>query len=292
MAVTYSDQNWDSHKRHREYVAKHHGQWIGLLDNNGTPLMDLPAPVEMRAGSSRNAPANIELTIPVAGAAGATHPIVGELIADNLGKTTASGELAPVMDKTLFLAVERAGAPRRTYWVVMATVKGEDRPQTLTIQGVDCLKLLTRMPAMSSPDSWRNNFARITRDWVGDSQQGSTLSRARWVCGVDMFGSTIQSSQQGAAFDVIGQMLTQCLQAAFRLAGITSNYPIQVAHYPQGRGRMLLLRREDKSLLETIMPAAIAAGINIKASMWLPKDPPVAGLQLTQPTVVISLTES
>lgn len=41
--------NWINHKKHREQVIQDEGRWIGLLDENGEPLIDLPPIITMKA---------------------------------------------------------------------------------------------------------------------------------------------------------------------------------------------------------------------------------------------------
>ncbi|MBH5303519.1 hypothetical protein I8F82_11925, partial [Corynebacterium ulcerans] len=50
--------DWENHKKHRDQVIADQGQWLGLLDENGTPMMDLPPVMEMRMPEATNDPSS------------------------------------------------------------------------------------------------------------------------------------------------------------------------------------------------------------------------------------------
>ncbi|WP_258863539.1 hypothetical protein [Corynebacterium ulcerans] len=52
-----------------------------------------------------------------------------------------------------------------------------------------------------------------------------------------------------------------------------------------------MVRPTDRSIWEELAPLAAAAGVGISAAMWWPTDPPVKGLQLKQPTIVIKVEQ-
>ena len=48
--------DWTAHRKHREQIIADTGQWIGLLDADGSPLMDLPPVVSMVAPEANSFP--------------------------------------------------------------------------------------------------------------------------------------------------------------------------------------------------------------------------------------------
>ena len=103
---------WEQHKKHRAQVIADIGQWIGLLDADGVPILDVPPVVELKAPQAGNAPTSFECTINVATGYGVVHPIVDELVADNLGIVGGDGQLVPAAQKTRMIVVEREGERR------------------------------------------------------------------------------------------------------------------------------------------------------------------------------------
>lgn len=286
--------DWTAHRKHREQAIADTGQWVGLLDADGSPLMDLPPVASMVAPETRNDPGSLELTVLCRSSRGIIHPAVTELVAKQLGVLSPEGKLVPVADQTRFVAIERAGVPRRVYWVTHTVARGDaDAPATLTIHGVGLTKLLSRFPAMSAPTTWQQSFKRFERDWVGPENTKFTFSQPRELAGMKLVTVADGATLDGPAEATIRRLITESLAAAFRVAGIIKNLPIQVAATPTGRpSPRILLRPTDGPLLEEIAQPAAAAGVIITARMWWPGDPPVTGLALSLPTVVVAVEQA
>lgn len=286
--------DWVAHLKHRNQTTADFGQWIGLLNADGEPMMDLPPAIALTAPSSRNAPSSLELKIPCRGrTVGVVHRAVTELIAEQLGTLTPQGQLVPVVDKTRFVAIERAGV-RRVYWVTHTIADGgADAPSTLTIHGVDLLKMLSRFPAISAPTTWKNSFRRFTRDWVGPEDTTVQFAKPRDLTGMQMVTVADGATLEGPAEDTIRRLISESLIAAYRVAGITSDFPIQVDPNPTGKSSpRILLRPTDGPLWEEIAQPAAAAGVQISTRMWWPQDPPIAGMSLVKPTIVVTVAQS
>lgn len=286
--------DWTTHRKHREQIIADTGQWVGLLDADGNPLMDLPPVVSMVAPEARNDPGSLELTVLCRSTRGIIHPVVTELVAEQLGVLSPEGKLVPVADRTRFVAIEREGVPRRVFWATHTVARGDaEAPATLTIHGVGLTKLLSRFPAMSAPTTWRSLFKRFERDWVGQENTKVTFSRPRELAGMKMVTVADGATLDGPAEATIRRLIAESLDAAFRVAGITKDLPIQVATTPTGRpSPRILLRPTDGPLLEEIAQPAAAAGVIITARMWWPGDPQATGLTLALPTVVVTVEQS
>ena len=286
--------DWTTHRKHREQIIADTGQWVGLLDADGNPLMDLPPVVSMVAPEARNDPGSLELTVLCRSTRGIIHPVVTELVAEQLGVLSPEGKLVPVADRTRYVAIEREGVPRRVFWATHTVARGDaEAPATLTIHGVGLTKLLSRFPAMSAPTTWRSLFKRFERDWVGPENTKVVFSRPRDLAGMKMVTVADGATLDGPAEATIRRLIAESLDAAFRVAGITKDLPIQVATTPTGRpSPRILLRPTDGPLLEEIAQPAAAAGVIITARMWWPGDPQATGLTLALPTVVVTVEQS
>lgn len=287
-------KEWEEHRAHRQQVVADVGQWIGLADEDGEPIMDIPSAIELSAPETRGEPAALKLTVSVTNMYGQLSPLVGELIADKLGVVDDQGQLVPIVDATRFVVIERAGV-RRTFRVEFVVAEGAgSRPSTLTIHGTDMLKVLSRFPAMSAPTTWENKWRRFTRDWVGPDNTGIGFVKPRDLAGMTMVTVADGATVSGPAEQVIRRVVSESFEAAFRLTGVKRPYPVQVI--PQSRSSKisptLLLRPTDKSLWEEVAPHAALAGVRLSAFMWWPGDTQPPGLELSQPTIVISCEQT
>lgn len=284
--------DWDNHRKHRDAVARDHGQWVGLCDQDCVPMHDLPPTMELTAPETRLAPQSLQVKIAARSRAGVTNPVVDELIAADLGRVDTQGQLIPANNKTRFIVVERPGVPRRAYTVTHAVAEGIGvAPAVLTIHGTDMLRLLSGIPAMSAPTTWTGEWTTFTRDWAGPENQGITFSTPRDLAGMKLVTVADGATIEGPAEDTIRRLVTESLTAAFRVAGVT-DHPIQVVPTPTGvPSPRVLIRPTDKPLWEEIAPIALASGVRITATMWWPGDPVPTGLTLTQPTVIVRVEQ-
>ncbi|WP_235504367.1 hypothetical protein [Corynebacterium ulcerans] len=132
--------DWENHRKHRDQVIADQGQWLGLLDENGIPMMDLPPVMEMRMPEATNDPASGMVKLRVQSASGIVHPVIHQLIADGLGKTDDVGRLVPLSEATRFIAIERAGA-RCVFRVEFAVAEGgAGAPSTLEVHVHDMIR--------------------------------------------------------------------------------------------------------------------------------------------------------
>lgn len=287
--------NWENHKKHRDQVIADQGQWLGLLDENATPMMDLPPVMEMRMPEATNDPASGMVKLRVQSASGIVHPVIHQLIADGLGKTDDVGRLVPLSEATRFIAIERAGS-RRVFRVDFAVAEGgAGAPSVLAVHGTDMLKTLARFPAMSGPPTWTGKWTRFTRDWAGPENVGVQFDKPRDLQDIKMVTVADGATEQGAAEPLIRKIISDSLAATWRAIGredLLADPPVQVDPNPSGRkSKNILIRPTDRSMWEELAPLAAAAGVSISAAMWWPTDAPISGLNLKSPTIVIKVEQ-
>lgn len=279
--------DWESHARHREQHIKDHGQWIGLLDQDGVPLCDMAPIVEMNAPETNREPSSLEMEVKVRSRRGLVHPVVKHLVADRLG-VDDEGALQPVMDSTRLVVVQRGVHPdtRRAYRVVSAQPRGgRDAPATMGIDGVDLLDMLDAIPCPSIPATWTGEWVETDRDWGAVWTESHRIQDIRMATIAD--GYTVA----GPAEETIRNLIQRSLDTVFRAVGVSDNPPIVVD--PTGSGLVsppVILRPTDDSIWSTVAAPAAAAGVRIRAHLWLPGDTwGPAGL--TSPTVVIRVEQ-
>lgn len=286
--------DWDFHKLHREQIAEDQGQWVGLLDADGEPMFDAAPLRALSAPRMRNAPAALKAVFGIKSRRGIVHPIVDELIGEDLGRVTAQGALKVSSKETRFLAVERPGGVRRVYRVAYARAQGQGAaPAVLEVHGNDVLKYLSLFSAMSAPTTWTDNWTTFTRDWVGPEGQEILFNNPRDLTGMQMVTVADGATIEGPAESTIRRLISESLHASFRVAGVADDPPLVVS--PTGSGVQsphVLIRPTDQILWDEVAPVAAAAGVVITASMWWPGDPPEAGLDLVKPTIVVHIEQS
>lgn len=83
---------WEQFAKHRSAVIRDYGMWIGLMDNNMEPIVDMPAPVSIDAPITRMTPSSCKAVFKTR-VDGHIHPMVDYLIAENLAKVDEQGQL-------------------------------------------------------------------------------------------------------------------------------------------------------------------------------------------------------
>ncbi|MCX7491465.1 hypothetical protein OS127_02835 [Corynebacterium sp. P6129] len=275
--------DWAAHKQHREQVIADHGQWVGIVDEDGIPLWDLPPVMTLTAPEVMNAPESAKGVLQVGGRYEARHPVVDELIADLTDIVSDDGSLSPVSEATRMLVVERAGGYRRAYTVTHTVATGAAAPEQLEINAVGVLDVLRTLPAPSRPDAWKHHFHRIDRDWVKPWEQ------ARDVAAIELEERRGRAVIEGPALQAIHEVIEGSLTAVFRAMGVEDPWPV-VVETPASGGPETVIALEDRTIWDTIIPYAAAAGVRVSARLWWPGDPPVpAAHRGNAPTIVIRL---
>lgn len=276
---------WQRHRAHREQVMADTGQWVGLADENGVPICDLPPLLEMMAPQVRGEPGELELVTAVRSTRGLLHTAVDELVAEGLGVQDGEGRLVPLTDPTRFVVVERPG-DRRAFRVTHVVAEGGwQAPATLMVHGISLLDMLNDHPAWSYPISITGTWHRVNQDYAVN------FERERDLQDVQMAASTDGFVISGPADVAIHQLITESLAASYRAVGV-ADHPIRVAALQPATGSpQILLRPTDDPLWETVAATALAAGVTVGATMWWPGDlDPGLDPAPTEPTVVVTVT--
>jgi len=282
--------DWAQHRAHRAQVVADDGQWLGLLDADFVPIMDLPPVVSLSAPQTRNNPESLEVALRVQSAAGHVHPVVGQVIADGLGRVDAEGKLVPLTEASRLVALERPGE-RRLFKITHAVASGgADAPATLTVHAIDCLDLLGGYPCWSVPNSITGQWHRLAEDYA------VTWSRPRDMQSLHMAAQADGFSVAGKAVEVIYRLVSESLAATYRAVGISevSRMPTLAVPPAPSSSPEVLVRPEDASIWEVVQPVAAAAGVRVSARLWWPGDPVETAVEarwgpLSAPVVLVDI---
>lgn len=281
--------NWDEHRKHRQQVIETHGRWVGLCDENCEPLMDFPPVVSMTAPESRLNLEDFEAVTTTRTSSGEIHPIVDELIASPKAVGMQQVDTGP----SRWVVVETEGK-RLAYKVVNPTLTLYDQePVTLHIRASDALSRLQFFPGMSWPGTWKPVWRTFTRDWVGPERAAVMFKQPRELADMKMATAADGWVLSGPAEATIRKFITECLNAAFRIAQVpSSDRYIQVDPNASGvKSPDLLMRPQDGTLWEEIEQVCLMSGVVVSTSLWWPGDTPVRGLSLSKPTLVVKVEQ-
>lgn len=279
--------NWGAHKLHRQLVAADKGAWIGLLDGEGTPIVDLPSPLSFTAPENRNGPAEAEVTIPTVSRSGVPHPVLAELIAANFGKQTAEGDFIPAFDSTRFVRVETETDFITFNVQFTETSEGVAAPETVKIAALQAADILGGWPCPSYPASWVPDFELRDRDYAVDFKTPRMLGDVKFANQADGF------TVRGPAESVIRRVIKDSLDTVNTKMGWADDPHALVDPTPSGmESPEIYIRPTDGYVWETIAGPAAAAGVTVSAELWLPGDPVPMGLHLSKPVFIISVSQS
>lgn len=261
---------WADKRRHIDQIITDEGQWVGLCDGWGNPIMRVPPILSLTAPEARLSAASLSLEVSVDGGAHVpVHPLVGEMVADGLGVFDEAGRLV-VKDQIVDMVVVARAGRRRGYVTSFPTViGGSEAPSKLLIQGADLLDRLAVWPCPSVPQSWLPSWML----WTGDVVE---YSRPRGIAEIEMAVVADGYTLSGPAEETIRTLVQDSLDAVNTAMGWEGSPHLVVDMAPTGRvSPEVRIRVQDAPVLDTIVPPAQMAGVNVIVDLWWPGDEPV-----------------
>lgn len=262
--------DWAQFAGHREALVESEGQYVGLLDENGHPLCDLPHPVEMQAPRERNAISSLQMTFPVSTATGGVHPAARALVDDTIG-VEKNGAITPT-PKTRFVLVERPGSSW-CYRVAQRMATGPaGKLQSITVHGVDVVNYLTQLPCPTQPAKWKSSrFHRFEKDWLAVTDKTARFVTPRDIAEVDFYDSYLADQVIYDYAEVaIGRIITESVDAVAGILGMsTPPFNVTVTNHG-GHAEKIMIKPDDGFIWDVVAPRATAAGVGITATMVLP----------------------
>lgn len=255
------------YRKHIDYVVDTFGQWVGVCDEEGWPLLELPPTISLSASETRGASSSVEATVRL----DAGHPLLQEFIGKGLGEMKG-GKLELAGSAARLLVVQRPGA-RLAYQATIGVASGVSGPSELNIRGVDLLEGLSAWPCPSIPLEWTK--AKFS-SWNTDAS-GAEYSKPRELARVE-FGTAVDGyTVDGPAVSVLRTLIQDSLDAVNALCG-WSDDPHMVVDF-SGVGvdtsPRVLVRTSDDVVWDTIADVAQSAGVTVLVDLWWPGDDPV-----------------
>ena len=139
--------DWAAHKAHRLQVMREHGQWVGLLDKDYNPVLDVEDWVSAEWPGVFADTGSMTMVFDGHLADGSRNPVVEHLLMADLGNLDDPGSMEQLFHSGVHIAVERPGLPRRCYKVLdISPEGGVDFPRSMTVTGLSEIEHLKHLP--------------------------------------------------------------------------------------------------------------------------------------------------
>lgn len=275
--------DWESWRRHVDYVISERGRWYGIGDGDGVPLFDLPDPLEVSAPEQWNSSEDIEIKLPAVGVDGGVGRAADLLVMRSLAGFDPSGQL-PVADEDYTLLAAWAGddgqAVRRGGVITHSDTEDPDNsgvPATLTLHALSFMDVWNTVPAVSWPAAWwkATPYERTTDESGLEYRQAWPMAR------VELATHTTFVWKNGPAGFVIRRLAQESLDAVMMTQADPDGTrwvddPYHVVEVPEvDTSEEISLEARDGMLWETVAAQAKNAGVILGAYMWWPGDTPV-----------------
>ena len=277
--------DWDDWSKHVDYVVRERGQWWGLGDADGNPIMTLPDATTdgVTAPEQWMDSPDVSFTMPAMTPAGEQQRAYQLLIANELDHIDASGRLE--VNPTLYtlLAAWRGKdgeIVRRGGVIITASAEDPDNdglPQTMTISALNAADVWNTIFAVSWPAAW----------WSAEPYEKTTdesqlpYSRAWSMARVELAGQAMFRWKEGKAGFVIRRLAQESLDAMMMTQQDPDGTrwvddPFHVVEVPEvDTTPVISLDAADGSLWDTVAAQARNAGVILGARVWWPGDKPV-----------------
>ena len=276
-----SSAEWQKWRDHIDQVVEAEGKWVGILNGEGEPFLELDAP-DFDTSTQNLDVTEGTLSVPVV-EDGAVHPLVREFFGDGFG-TDAGTILRPGENKGLMLCVQHPGGieGRHVSFIEYPTVEpgADGQPETLTFNTMELLGVLNFRLGVSIPATWG---AQPFKDWSRDEGGAYRVKRAlspielattSWMLttGAKQAGDvSVEINYSGDAVERIASVIQDSLDAADRLDGAPQAFVVE----SEGTGPRVRIARRDQTLWDTVAQTARLAGVGLSARLWWPGDPAV-----------------
>lgn len=281
-----TEQEWRGFHTVKQKRLAESDKVVYLLDGNGEPLLEIAEYRDLSAPQADGESASAKLIVPIRSEFGQDHPLISELIAEDLGTQDEEGRLVVATQKTRMLLVEHQNGIRFCYRITHCVAKGgQAYPAEIEINGVETTSILSRLPAFSVPHSakhakvrtYKNDFAR-------------NFKKERHIAGIRMGHVLDGYTKEGPADEIITEIIRESLDA---LAGIFSHFekgqfPYAVERIPGGTSPRALIPVRDEDILSTVEKTAQAAGVGITSRIVFPYEEGNNGITAPQIKFVVS----
>lgn len=277
--MTMTKEDWILFHKTKQKKLEQWGKAVYLLDGNGQPICEIAEYTDLSAPQADGEISSLKMSIPVRNFHG-HHPVVDELIADNLGQQDEEGRLSIVKRSTRMIYIEDADGMRFCYRITHCVASGgHDYPTQLEINGVDTVAVLSRLPAFSVRLSIKGEWKTLENDYGAKFKKNRDIQTFQVAKVADGF------TKKGKADETIHLVIEQSLEALYKAFGITDEnekpYSVELEHSGIESPNVLIVLNDD-DILSTVKKTAESAGVGIRSSFIFPYE---EGTTITKPQI-------
>nr|DAK87429.1 MAG TPA: hypothetical protein [Caudoviricetes sp.] len=275
--------DWDSWRKHVDWVVETRGRWYGLGDGDGAPLVDLSEPLEAVLPEQWAASEDLSVTVAGVEPGGRMNRVAELLVAGVLDDVDESGRPRPAQGTyTLLVALRGPGGGVVRRGGVVTHVEASDAdndgvPERLVIHALNAADVWRTVPAVSWPAAWwKAEPYEVTTD-----ESGVEYGRPWSLAKVELASRTFFTVKNGPAGFVIRRLAQESLDAAMASQRDPDGTwwvddPFHVVEVPEhDSSPEVSLEARDGMLWDTVSGQAQNAGLLLGARLWWPGDPPV-----------------
>lgn len=275
--------DWESWRKHVDYVVATRGRWYGLGDRDGTPLFTLPNPIAPNTPEQWQDTPDLELTFPAREPNGDINRLAKLLIMDDLKDFDPSGQLPTAAEDYVILCAfpGKDGQVVRHGGAITHT-GGDDPandgiPNNLTLHALNIGDAWKTIPAISWPISWykARPYERNT------DESNMPYSEPRAMARTEHATNTQFTLKHGPAVFVIGRLAQESIDAS----GFTQADPdgtlwvdnpgVVVGMPTTDTSPEISLTARDGMLWDTVIGQAQNAGVLLGTRIYWPGDEPI-----------------
>ncbi|MEJ6013821.1 hypothetical protein WG936_08230 [Corynebacterium sp. H127] len=273
---------WDDYKRHRDKVVETNGQWVGLLDKNYLPIMDIEDWINAEWPNIFGDTGSMTMALDGEIAPGVPNPVVDELVFAHLRKLDKPQALDEMFHEAVHGVLERPGIKRQTYRLFELTPEGgRDYPAKMGLSGVDTIEHLKHLPCWANP----SNRSKVVQLQFSDIQQGSAELVSRKIIGRNLIGYQ-QPSLLRSSRDMTDDYSTSSAWSSF----IPDLHRVICSPIPSGNpSEWCVIEARWDNAWDLMEGTWKAAGLQPITWLWLPGDeqPFPSHTVLSLPTVIV-----
>lgn len=275
--------DWQSWRRHVDYVVATRGRWFGLGDGDGNPILTLPDPDDIDTPEQWAESEDLSFTMPALTPDYTTHPAAERLVTSAIGIFSRDGKLSTAIeDLTLLAAYPGPGGrvQRRGGVITHADGLDEDndgRIAEITISATNIMDVWKTTVAASWPAAWWRARPYERRD----DEAGIRYTEPWDIARIELAIRTTFVWKHGHAGFVIRRLAQESLDANMATqkdpdGTVWVDDPYHVVEVPEtDTSPEISLEARDDMLWETVIAQAQNAGIILGAYLWWPGDPAI-----------------
>ncbi|WP_313548335.1 hypothetical protein [Corynebacterium sp.] len=181
--------NWAQYRAARQTVMRDTGQFVGILDKDWQPVMEIEDWTSFEATASYGETGNLTLELPGSLDNGTANPVTDFLIAADIKDFSDADNLEKLFHESVHIIIERpAGTGKQARRVYRLTgidaAGGSERPETVTVYGVDLIEHLKHIPLWADP----SNHSKVAQLQFSDRQTGTVEEVSRKLIGRNLMG--------------------------------------------------------------------------------------------------------